>query len=158
MHAHALHRITHLHVHVHTMYTHTHSLISLSLSLYLSLSLSLSYTHSSHRAFAGVPHAIMLEFPTFGSLHTFLVCKRRGRISRSSNPWGGLQLELPLDSLVLALPEGARESLSPLLDDPVIRKRPFEQMLKEPICDVDQLLFALQIAHAMQFLASNGVS
>ena len=142
--------------HTHTqkyICTRTHPLISLSLSL------SLTHTHIHPTGpFTGVPHAIMLEFPTFGSLHTFLVCKRRGRISHSSNPWGGLQLELPLDSLVLALPEGARESLSPLLDDPVIRKRPFEQMLKEPICDVDQLLFALQIAHAMQFLASNGVS
>jgi hypothetical protein len=100
----------------------------------------------------------MLEFPTFGSLHTFLVCKRRGKISGSTNPWGGLQLELPADRLVLALPEGARESLSPLLDNPIVRKRPFEQVLKEPICDVDQLLFALQIAHGMRFLASNGVS
>lgn len=62
-----------------------------------------------------------------------------------------------MDRLVFALPEGVRESLSPLLDDPIIRKRPFEQVLKEPICDMDQLLFALQIAHGMQFLASNGV-
>ena len=99
----------------------------------------------------------MLEFPIFGSLHTFLICKRRGKISNSTNSWGGLQLEIPMDHFVVALPEGTRESLSSLLDDPVVRKRPFEQLLKEPICDVDQLLFALQIAHGMQFLSNNGV-
>ena len=99
----------------------------------------------------------MLEFPLYGSLHSFLVCKRRGKISNNTSSWGGLQLEVPVDHLVVALPEGTRESLSPLLDDLLVRKRPFEQPLKDPICDVDQLLFVLQIAHAMQFLARNGV-
>lgn len=99
----------------------------------------------------------MLEYPTYGSLHTFLICKRRGKIFGSVNKWGGLQLELPTDHLVVALTEGTRESLFPLLDDPVVRRRPFEQVMKEPISDVDQLLFALQIAHGMQFLTNNGV-
>lgn len=79
-------------------------------------------------------------------------------MSGSTHLWGGLELELRKDQLVFALPESSRESLSPLLDDPVVRKRPFQQPVNEPIDDVDQLLFALQIAHGMKFLASNGVS
>lgn len=100
----------------------------------------------------------MLEYPTFGSLHTFLICKRRGKVSGSNHQWGGLQLEIEKDKLVFALPESDRESLSPLLDDPAIRRRPFEQPLKEPIADMDQLLFALQIGHGMKYLVDNGVS
>ena len=106
----------------------------------------------------GIPHAIMLEYPTFGSLHTFLVTKRRSKASGSTHSWGGLQLELSNDRLVFALPEAMRESLSTLLDDPAIRERPFRQQLRDPICDVDQLLFALQIAHGMKFLTDNNVS
>ena len=107
---------------------------------------------------SGVPHAVMLEYPIFGSLHTFLICKRRGKVFGSTNTWGGLQLDLAKDKVVFALPESDRESLSCLLDNPSIRRRPFHQMLKEPICDVDQLLFALQIVHGLQFLSDNGVS
>ena len=79
-------------------------------------------------------------------------------MSGSTHQWGGLQLEKETDKLVFALPESSRESLSPLLDDSAIRKRPFEQPLKEPISDVDHLLFSLQIGHGMKFLVDNGVS
>ena len=107
---------------------------------------------------SGVPHAIMMEYPTYGSLYSFLICKRRGKVFGNTSLWGGLQLELSLDKLVFALSEESRESLCPLLDDPSVRGRPFNQPLKDPLGTVDQLLMALQIAHGMQFLTDNGVS
>ena len=65
---------------------------------------------------------------------------------------------VPQDRIVVALPETSRQSLSPLLSDDLIRKRPFHQPLNEPLSDIDQLLFALQISRGMQFLTDTGVS
>ena len=101
---------------------------------------------------------MLLEYPLYGSLLSFLVCKRLGRISNSTKLWAGLEYRKQEESILRALPDENRQFLSGLLDDYRVRQRPFEAPLNAQLTDVDLLLFALQIANGMQFLAESGVS
>lgn len=102
--------------------------------------------------------ALMLEYPLYGSLYSFLVCKRLGGISKSSKSWAGLDYQVQEDSVLRALPDENRQFLSRLLDDYRVRQRPFAATLDADFTDVDLLLFALQVANGMQFLVESGVN
>ena len=106
----------------------------------------------------GNPTALLLEYPLYGSLYAFLVCKRLGRISNNAKGWAGTDNQNLEDTILRALPDENRQFLSSLLDDYKVRSRPFLAPLNEEFSDIDLLLFALQIANGMQFLAESGVS
>lgn len=98
-----------------------------------------------------------MEYPPYGSLHTYLLIKRRAHISNSTLLWGGLQLTSDEPLVIKALPETERPHLSMLLDDYDNRSRAFNIPLNEPFSELDELLFAVQIGSAMEFLIDEGV-
>jgi hypothetical protein len=99
-----------------------------------------------------------MEYPLFGSLHSFLVCKRLGHISNKNTEWAGLEYQKEEDSVLNALPDENRPFLSRLLDDYHVRRQPFTATLNACLTDVDLLLFSLQIANGLQHLYESGVS
>ena len=103
------------------------------------------------------PSALLFEYPLYGSLHSFLTCKRRGMISDNSNLWAGLENCSMEPNVLLAVPESSRKVLSPLLNDFDIRSRPFMAPLNEKLSHLDTLLFALQLADGMDFLDKSRV-
>lgn len=44
-----------------------------------------------------------------------------------------------------------------MVQDPAVRGRPFQAPLDEGLSEMDELIFAAQLASAMEHLASNGV-
>lgn len=99
-----------------------------------------------------------MEYPLYGALQPFLVCKRRGYLSNNSSQWAGLEHQNLEDNVIRALPDDTRCSLTSLLDDYDTRSRPFKSPLNVHLSDLDVLLFGLQIASGMNFLTNSGVS
>lgn len=100
----------------------------------------------------------MLEYPVYGSLHSFLVCKRLGRISDNSSQWEGIKFQQLEANILRALPDENRQFLSHLLDSASLRSQPFKGPLNANFRELDLLLMALQICSGMQFLTESGVS
>ena len=101
--------------------------------------------------------AVLLEYPLYGSLHSFLVCKRRGCFSNSTNQWAGLNNQDEEDSLLKAMPDESRPFLSSSLADSNLRSRAFKVPMNVALCDMDHLLFGLQIVNGLEFLETSGV-
>lgn len=104
----------------------------------------------------GVPSALMLEYPPHGSLHSFLLCKAKARISGSAGMWPGLTNQVTERDLVVVC-RNADPSLHDILLDPAVVRRPFVQPLNESFIEEDELVFAIQIASVMEHLASKGI-
>ena len=105
----------------------------------------------------GPPYALLFEFPLYGSLHSFLTCKKQGIASDNSSKWAGLEFRSLEPSVLSALPECNRKVLSPHLANYISRAGPFMAPLNKPLASLDMLLFALQVADAMEFLEKSRV-
>ena len=116
------------------------------------------YIYDISRIVTGSPAALIMEYPPYGCLHTYLLIKRRARISNSTMLWGGLKLTSDEPLVIKALPETERPHLSMLLDSYDSRSRAFNIPLNESFSELDELLFALQVGFAMEFLIDQGVS
>ena len=74
----------------------------------------------------GSPTSLILECPLYGSLHAFLICKRRGHIADNAHQWAGLNSEGADGELLMAVVggegEGEGHPVSALLDDPFVAR------------------------------------
>ena len=99
-----------------------------------------------------------MEYSPYGTLHTYLLIKRRAMFSQNTSKWAGLDYVSDESLVIKALEETDRSCISSLLDDYEARSRAFNIPLCEPFSDVDVLLFGLQIACTMDFLYTEEVS
>jgi hypothetical protein len=104
----------------------------------------------------GVPQAVMLEYPLHGRLHSFLVLKRKCLLSGNSKQWHGW-LQRDSEKGVAEAVRSDVANLCSLLADAEVRCNPYSQPLNSTFIDTDLLLFALQIASAMDHLIQRNI-
>jgi len=103
-----------------------------------------------------------LELATYGDLYSFLCAKKKAIVTQANEYWPKLDPKMedcmPVYMCAHATPSLPKLNIDiPELLDSYVTSEPFNDLLTQPLSELDFLVFAHQIAMGLQHLSSHNV-